>query len=193
MTDQRAVFKKVLALSLLTAVAWACRKAPESTGMTLLHRMCQLAKASALTIELIQDTLEVAFVRNTEENQDMVTFFVGTPRPGSRFEGFIKLVDCRVPTPQNTALSEPFIVVELQETSKEQPTDARRRTARLLSSDLVARLGQADSFEPARPENPRSSGSYIYKLRSRSLWFSLDRRFPEQVFRISIHALEDVP
>jgi hypothetical protein len=192
MSERRAIFKKVLALSMLTAVACACPKSPESTGVMLLDRMRQLAQESALTIELIQDTLEVAFVRDAEASHDMVTFFVGTPRPGSQFEGLIKLVDCRVPTPQNTVLSEPFVVVELQEATGEQPTDAHRRTTPLLSSNVVARFGQPDSFEPELPENPGSSGSYIYKVGSRSLWVSLSRQVPEQVMRLSIHALEDV-
>jgi len=192
MSDRRDILKKALALTVLIGAACACPKSAEPTGAMLLDRMRQLAQASSLTLEQIQDVLEVTFIKDEAASHDMVTFFAGRPRAGSPFEGLIELVDCRVPTPQNTALSEPFVVVELEKAKGEQPTDEGRRTTRLLSSDVVARLGQPDSFQPALPENPESSGSYIYKVGSRSLWISLGRQAPEQVLRISIHPLEDV-
>jgi hypothetical protein len=182
----------MLALAMLTGVAWTFPKPSESTGALLLDRMQQLARASSLTVGLIQDSLEVTFVRDEAASHEMVTFFVGTPRPETRFEGFIKLVDCRVPTPKNTALAEPFVVVELQTTIGKQPEGAPGQTTRLWRSDVVATFGQPDSFQPELPENPKSSGSYVYKVGARSLWFSLSRQVPEEVAGISIHPLEDI-
>jgi len=182
----------VLVMSLLTGLACGRAKPPESAGTVLLERMRQLAQGPALTFERIQEALEVAFKKDEEASHDMVTFFVGTPRPGSRFEGQIKLVDCRVPTPQNTALSEPFVVVELQEAGREQAPDAKQRRTPLLARDVVARLGQPDSFQPALPEDSETSASYIYKMGTRSLWVSLAREAPDEVRSISIHPLEDV-
>lgn len=192
MSNQRGGLKKLLALIMLIAVSCACSQSSESTRVIFLDRMHQLAQAPALTLELIRDTLEVDFVKDAEASHDMITFFVGKPRPGSPFKSLIKLVDCRVPTKENATLLEPFLVVELQHTGGEPPADADRRTTRLLSSDLVARFGEPDSFQPALPENLKSSGSYIYKVGSRSLWMSQNRQAPEEVLEISIHALEEV-
>jgi len=161
--------------------------------MVLLERMHQLAQAPALTLESIQGTLDVVFVKDERTSHDMVTFFTGTPRPGSRFDGFLKLVDCRVPTPQNTGLKEPFVVVELQGGRAEQAAaQAAPRTAPLRIQDVVAALGQPDSFQPALPEDSETSASYIYKTASRSLWVSLSRQNPDEARSISIHPLEDV-
>jgi hypothetical protein len=182
MPDQHGIFIKVLAITMLSAMACACSKSPEETGMILLDRMHQLARSSTLTLDLIRDTLEVDFVKDEASSHDMVTFFTGNPRPGSPFKDLIKLVDCRVPTKQNTALREPFLVVEIHEAKQ-----------KLLARDLVARLGQPDSLMPSLPQDPTSSVSYIYKLSSRSLWISLSRQPPEPVTAISIHALEDAP
>ena len=185
--------KAVLALSLLLGAACGGARPPEAAvGMVLLERMHQLAQAPALTLESIQGTLDVAFVKDEQTSHDMVTFFTGTPRPGSAFDGFLKLVDCRVPTPQNTALGEPFVVVELQDAGSEQATRIGPRPATLAVGDVVARLGQPDSFQPALPEDPDVSASYIYKTASRSLWVSLGRQNPDKVRSISIHPLEDV-
>ena len=192
MSARRVVFKVAFALSLLTVVAWACAKSPESPGTMLMDRMRQLAQTPALTFELIQETLEVAFVRDAAASHDMVTFFVGTPRPGSRFEGLIKLVDCRVPTPQNTALLEPFVVVELQEAGGKRATNVDQRATPLSAGEVVTKYGQPDSFQPAQPENSESSGGYIYRMGSRSLWLSLGRQVADEVRWISIHPLEGV-
>lgn len=192
MPNGRIGLRGILVVSLLTV--WACARAkpPESAGTVLLERMRQLTQAPALTLEVVQDALEVTFVKDQQASHEMVTFFVGTPRPGSRFEGLIKLVDCRVPTPQNTALAEPFVVVELQDASGEKTTAADRRTTPLLASDVVARFGRPDSFQPSLPEDPEVSASYIYKIGSRSLWVSLGRQNPDEARSISIHPLEDV-
>jgi len=192
MSGRWGVFKRMLALAMLTGMACACPQSSESTVALLLGRMRQLAQASALTIERIQDTLEVTFIKDESASHEMVTFFVGKPSLGSRFEGLITLVDCRVPTPQNTALLEPFVVVELQESNGSQPTSNAGRATRLWRSDVMATFGQPDSFQPEPPENPKSSGSCIYKVGGRSLWFSLGRQVPEQVVTISIHPLEDL-
>jgi hypothetical protein len=192
MPDRRGILKLAFDVSLLAVAAWACARSPERPKTMLMDRMQQLAQAPALTFELIQKTLEVAFAKDARASHDMVTFFIGTPRPGSRFESLIKLVDCRVPTPQNTALTEPFVVVELQDAGEERTTRSGRRPAPLLTGDVVAKLGQPDSFQPSLPEDPESSGSYIYKTRSRSLWLSLGRQVADEVRWISIHPLEDV-
>ncbi len=192
MSGQRVVFKRILALAALMGVACACQKFSEPPGLLLLGRMRQIAQAPALTIELIQNTLDVALIKDMVASHDMVTFFVGKPRLGSRFEGLIKLVDCRVPTPLNAALLEPFVVVELEEANGSGPTRDAGRTACLWRSDVTATLGQPDSFQPEQPENPEASASYVYKIGGRSLWFSLGRRIPEQVVTISIHPLQDL-
>jgi hypothetical protein len=194
MSDRRVVLKTAFALSLLTVAAWACVKSPESQGAMLMDRMRQLAQSSALTFELVQETLEVAFVRDEAASHEMVAFFVGTPRPGSRFEGLIKLVDCRVPTPQNTALKEPFVLVELQGATGEKAANREQETTAtpLLAKDVVAKLGQPYSFDPALPEDSESWGSYVYRLGSRSLWVNLGRQAPDKVRSFSIHPLEDV-
>jgi len=179
-------------VSLLAGLACARAKPPESAGAVLLERMRQLAQGPALTFERIQEALEVAFVRDEGASHEMVTFFTGTPRPGSRFEGFIALVDCRVPTPQNTGLKEPFVVVELQDAGGEQAAGIGPRPVALVVGDVVTKFGQPDSFQPSLPEDPDVSASYIYKTESRSLWVSLGRRDPDAVRRISIHPLEDV-
>jgi len=173
-------------------VACALENPPEPTGLLLLGRMRQIAQAPALTIELIQNTLDVALIKDMVASHDMVTFFVGKPRLGSRFEGLIKLVDCRVPTPLNAALLEPFVVVELEAANGSRPASDAGRTTRLWRSDVMATFGQPDSFQPELPENPESSGSCVYKVGGRSLWFSLGRQVPEQVVTISIHPLQDL-
>ena len=162
--------------------------------MILLNRMHQLAQSSTLTIELIRDTLEVDFVKDEAASHDMVTLFIGKPRPASPFKDFIKLVDCRVPTPQNTALKEPFVLVELQNVADEQVRSGKQKTTAtsLLAKDIVAKLGQPYSFDPALPEDSETWGSYVYKLGSRSLWVSLDRQSQDKVRSFSIHPLEDV-
>jgi hypothetical protein len=192
MSGWQSRFFKMLILSLLGGLTWACARSPEAAGTMLLERMHELARAPALTFELIQESLEVAFVKDEPASHEMVTFFTGTPRPGSRFDGLLKLVDCRVATPRNAALEEPFVVVELQDRSGEQAANAARRAAPLLVKDVVARLGQPDSFQPAFPEDPETSASYIYKTASRSLWVSLGRQNPDAVRSMSIHPLEDV-
>ena len=182
MLDRCGVFQMLLALAMLGVLACACSKSQTSMKSMLLDRMHQLTKASALTVELIRDTLEVDFVKDADTSHEMVTFFIGKPRPGSLFKDIIKLIDCRVPTKRNTVLRELFLVVELQQAKE-----------RLLPSDLVDRFGEPDSYLAALPENPINSGSYIYKAGSRSLWMGLSRKTPEQVLEISIHPLEDAP
>lgn len=192
MPGHRMVPKTAFALSLLTVAAWACARSPESPGAMLMDRMRQLAQAPALTFELIQETLEVAFAKDAGASHDMVTFYAGAPRPGSALESLIKLVDCRVPTPQNTALKEPFVVVELQEAGGGRTTSAEGRPAPLSAGDIVAKYGQPDSFDPALPEDSETWGNYIYKLGPRSLWVSLGRQNPDKIRGFSIHPLEDV-
>jgi len=192
MPGRRGILEMAFDLSLLAVAAWACARSPESPKTMLMDRMRQLAQAPDLTFELIQETLEVAFAKDAGASHDMVTFYTGAPRPGSRFEGLIKLVDCRVPTPQNTALKDPFVVVELQVAGGERTARAGQRLAPLLAGDIVAKFGQPDSFQPSLPQDPESSGSYIYKTRWRSFWVSLGRQVADEVRRISIHPLEDV-
>jgi hypothetical protein len=192
MSGQWVVFRRILALAALLGVACACQNPPESTERLLLGRMRQIAQASTLTIELIRNTLEVTLIKDTAASQDMVTFFVGKPKPGSQFEGLIKLVDCRVPTLQNTVLLEPFVAVELEAADGREPTSDAGRAPRLWRSDVMAVFGQPDSFQPELPENPESWGSCIYKVGGRALWFSLGRLVPEQVVTISVHSLQDL-
>jgi hypothetical protein len=148
--------------------------------------MRQLAQGPALTLERIQEALEVAFVKDEGASHDMVTFFGGTPRPGSRFEGLVTLVDCRVPT-ENTALKGRR---RRQIQDKAGAGDSAAANA-ALGQDAVARFGQR-FFQPSLPEDPEVSASYIYKIGSRSLWVSLGRQNPEEVRGVSIHPLEDV-
>ncbi|MBN1569789.1 MAG: hypothetical protein JXA73_18230 [Acidobacteria bacterium] len=176
------VLKKALAIAILSLAVCACSKSPEATGKMLVERMHQLARASVLSLDLIRDTLEVDFVKDEATSHEMVTFFVGKPPPGSPFEGFIKLVDCRAPTERNMVLREPFLVVEIQEAAQ-----------KLLAKDLVAALGEPASYRPSLPQDQSASGSYIYKAGSRSLWISLSRRPSEPVREISIHPLADAP
>jgi hypothetical protein len=179
MPDRKMDLIAILGLFLLLGAACAGTKSPESPGVALIDSMRRLTQAPALTVELVRDTLDIAFTKDEKYSHEMVTFFIGAPRGGSRFDGLIKLVDCRVPTPQNTALKEPFVLVELQ-------------TTPLLAKDIVAKLGQPYSFDPALPEDSVTWGSYVYKLGSRSLWVSLGRQNPDKVRSFSIHPLEDV-
>lgn len=181
MPEKKVISAAVLALSLLLGTACAGAKSPETPGVVLIDSMRRLTQAPALTIELVRETLEVAFTKDERSSHEMVTFFVGAPRTGSRFDGLIKLIDCRVPTPQNTALKEPFVLVELQTT-----------TMPLLAKEVVSKLGQPYSFDPALHEDSESWGSSIYKMGSRSLWVSMGRQDPDKVRSFSIHPLEDV-
>jgi hypothetical protein len=194
MPDRKMVLIAVLGLFLLLGAACAGAKSPESPGVVLIDSMRQITQARDLTIEVVRDTLEVAFTKDENSSHEMVTFFIGTPRTGSRFDGLIKLVDCRVPTPQNTALKEPFVLVELQDVAGERAASEKQKTIAtpLLAKDIVAKLGQPYSFDPALPEDSETWGSYVYKLGSRSLWVSLDRQAPDKVQSFSIHPLEDV-
>lgn len=181
MLDRTIFIKTVLASLLLLGVACAGTKSTESPGAGLIDGMRRLTQGPTLTNELVRDTLEVAFTVDENSSHDMVTFYIGTTRAGSRYESLIKLVDCRVPTAQNTALKDPFVMVELQTT-----------TTPLLAKDIVAKLGQPYSFDPALPEDSETWGCYVYKLGSRSLWVSLGRKDPDRVRSFSIHPLEDV-
>ena len=194
MPDRRGILKMAFDMSLLAVAAWACARPPERPKAMLMDHMRQLAQAPALTFELVRDTLEVTFTKDEKYSHEMVTFFIGAPRTGSRFEGLIKLVDCRVPTPQNTALKEPFVLVELQNVADEQVRSGKQKTTAtsLLAKDIVAKLGQPYSFDPALPEDSETWGSYVYKLGSRSLWVSLDRQSQDKVRSFSVHPLEDV-
>jgi len=194
MPDRNIIFKMALALSLLLGTACAGAKSPESPGAALIDSLRRLTQAQGLTIDLVRDSLEVAFTKDEKSSHEMATFFIGRPRTGSRFVSLIKLVDCRVPTPQNTALKEPFVLVELRDATGEREVSGEQKTTAtpLLAKDVVAKLGQPHSFDPALPENSESWGSYIYKLGSRSLWVSLGRRTPDKVRSFSIHPLEDV-
>ncbi len=182
MPDQHGIFIKRLAVAVFCLAVCACSKSPEATGRILVHRMHQLAQAPALALDLIRDTLEVDFAKDEAASHEMVAFFIGKPRPGSPFEGFIKLVDCRVPTERNTVLRELFLVVEIQEAAQ-----------KLLAKDLVAALGEPASYQPSLPQDQSSSGSYIYRAGSRSLWISFSRQPPEPIAEISIHPLADAP
>jgi hypothetical protein len=191
MADERMAVKSITALSLLAGMAWACARSPESPGQALLGRMRRLAQAPALTLGLVQDTLEVSFKKDEEASHAMVTFYAGTPRSGSRFQGLIELVDCRVPTAQNTALAEPFVVVELRDAGGAPVAGPGRPAGPLVASDVEARFGLPGSLLPAPPEDPDISASYIYKMGPRALWVSLERQRPDKVRSFSLHPLED--
>ena len=194
MPDRKMDLIAILGLFLLLGAACAGTKSPESPGVALIDSMRRLTQAPALTVELVRDTLDIAFTKDEKYSHEMVTFFIGAPRGGSRFDGLIKLVDCRVPTPQNTALKEPFVLVELQGATGEQEVSGKQKAMAtpLLAKDIVAKLGQPYSFDPALPEDSVTWGSYVYKLGSRSLWVSLGRQNPDKVRSFSIHPLEDV-
>ncbi len=191
MADERMAFKPIVVLSLLAGMAWACARSPESPGRALMDRMRQLAQAPALTLELVHDTLEVSFKKDEEASHAMVTFYAGTPRPGSRFRDLIELVDCRVPTAQNTALAEPFVVVELGDAGGPPAAGPGRPAGPLLASDIEAGFGLPGSLLPAPPEDPDHSASFIYKMGPRALWVTMDRQHPDKVRRFSLHPLED--
>jgi hypothetical protein len=171
----------------------ACLPQREPAAAAFLNDLRELAIAPSLTVDKIQSTLAVAFIKDENSSHEYVTFLVGRPLRRTRSERLIKLVDCRVPTAQNRAMTEPFLLIELQagdETSKNG--QASKAAVELMRTDVVARFGQPDVFEPAAPQNPQSAGSLIYKIGKRSLWFAVGRQDEDRVISVSIHPVEDV-
>jgi hypothetical protein len=100
-------------------------------------------------------------------------FFVGKPRPGSRFAQVLVLVDLRVPTSLNRVMKEPFLNVEL------------RDDAGIGADDLEAQLGRPTEIDVPEP-NPRSAVTYVYALRPSRVRFSIGLEPARRVVGFSI-------
>jgi hypothetical protein len=112
--------------------------------------MRQLTVAQALTKDAIEKALAADLAVDAANSSDMVTFYLGRPRPGSRFETTVKRVDLRVPTSQTTAMGEAFLVIELREDSGITANDAR------------SVLGRPTEISVPEP-NGVTTLSYIYR------------------------------
>ena len=164
-------------MGLLGALLTTTCSSPTTQGspaVVFLGTMRALAASATLSRELIEERLQVDFATNAQKSHDLVTFFEGKPRPGSRFERVIEVVDLRVPTRQNSVSRESFVVVEL------------RSDAGISLDTLAAEFGQPTEISVPEP-NPITAVSYIYAFGGNRLWVGIGPEPKQQVVSLSIH------
>jgi hypothetical protein len=157
---------------LLGAVVPASQQA-EAAATSILDAARKLATAPVLTKDVVQETLDVVLAVDASTSHATVTFFSGAPRRGSRYERTVRLVDLRVPTPQNSLMKGPFLFVEM------------RPDAGISAEMLEARLGRPDEVDVPEP-NPRYVMTYSYALRPSSLRYSIGPGTARPVVAFSI-------
>lgn len=146
--------------ALLLGPCAACSGPVPPPATAALDTMRQLTVAQALTKDAIQQALEADLAIDPVHSSDMVTFYLGRPRPGSRFEKTVKLVDLRVPTGRNTVMRDPFLMIELREDSG------------LTADDAESVLGRPAEISVPEP-NGVTALSYVYAFGPHRLWISI--------------------
>ena len=163
--------------ALLLGPCAACSGPVPSSPTAILDTMRQLTVARALTKDAIEKVLEADLAIDAGHSSDMVTFYLGRPRPGTRFEKTVKLVDLRVPTAQNTVMGAPFLVVELREDSGITADDAERALGR-----------------PAEISVPEPNGvtglDYVYAFGPHRLWIGIGHGSAKPLHDLAIHRSE---
>jgi hypothetical protein len=137
--------------------------------------MRQLTVAQALTKEVVQQAFQAELA--AEGGNEWVTYYKGQPRPSSRFEKTVKLIDLRVPTPQNDAMRDPFLVIELRE------------DAGITADDAEGLLGRPTEVNAPEP-NGVTAISYIYTFGPHRLWIGIGHGPAKPIRSLSIHRNE---
>jgi hypothetical protein len=163
--------------SLSLGLAAGCSRPASPSATAVLETMRQLTVAQVLTKDVIQKVLEADLDIDTGGSHEMVTFFTGRPRPGSRFEKTVKLIDLRVPTPQNDAMRDPLLVIELREDAGITADDAEK---------LLGQPGEANVPEP----NGVTTLNYIYAFGPHRLWISIGHGSSRPLHGLAIHRNE---
>lgn len=148
-----------------------------ATAAGILETVRQLTVAQDLTKEAVQQAFDAQLAVDVSNSSEMVTFFSGGPRPGSRFEKTVKLVDLRVPTPQNTVMRDPFLVIELRDDAGITADDAEK---------LLGRPSEVNVPEP----NGVTALSYIYAFGPHRLWISMGHGQNKPLHGLAIHRNE---
>jgi hypothetical protein len=146
--------------SILLGPDIGCSRPASPADTAVLETMRQLTVAQVLTKDAIERTLEADLAIDANNSSEMVTFYLGRPRSGSRFEKTVKLIDLRVPTAQNTVMGDPFLVIELHEGGGLTADDAER---------VLGRPSEVNVPEP----NDVTALSYIYAFGPHRLWISM--------------------
>ena len=166
----------MLGIALLGPCA-ACSGPVPPSPTAILDTMRQLTVARALTKDAIEKVLEADLAIDAGHSSDMVTFYLGRPRPGSRFEKTVKLVDLRVPTAQNTVMGDPFLDIELREDSGITADDAER---------VLGRPVEISVPEP----NGVTGLDYIYVFGPHRLWIGIGHGSAKPLHGLAIHRNE---
>jgi hypothetical protein len=164
------------------ATLWACAcSRPASTSLAppapdIIETMRDLTTAPALTLGVVQKAFDTD-LSIAPGSHDMVTFYEGRPKAGSRFERTVKLIDLRVPTARNDVMGDPFLVVETKE------------EAGITARDVERLLGRPPEIDVPEP-NPETALDYIYTLGPHRLWVGLGHGEAEPIRSFSIHRNE---
>jgi hypothetical protein len=161
--------------SLVLGLSSACVTPASPSAKAVLDTMRQLTVAEVLTKEAVQQAFEAELV--VESGNDWVTYLKGQPRPGSRFEKTVKLVDLRVPSPQNDAMRDPLLVIELRE------------DAGLTAGDAERVLGRPTELSVPEP-NGVMALDYIYTFGPHRLWVGIGHGASQPLHSMAIHRNE---
>jgi hypothetical protein len=163
--------------ALLLGPCAACSRPVPPPAAAVLDTMRQLTVARALTRDAIEKVLEADLAIDAGHSSDMVTFYLGRPRPGSRFEKTVKLVDLRVPTAQNTVMGDPFLAIELREDSG------------VTAGDAESVLGRPPEISVPEP-NGVTGLDYIYAFGPHRLWIGIGHGSARPLHGLAIHRSE---
>jgi hypothetical protein len=169
----------VLALVVLGALSLVasegCSRKGSPSSAAVLETMRQLTAAPVLAKETVEQALEAEFV--VDGDNPWFTSFAGQPRPGTRLEKSVKLIDLRVPTPRNDAMREPLLVLDL------------RDDAGISATDVESLLGRPAEVSVPEP-NGVTSLSYIYAFVPHRLWIGFGHGSTKPVHGMAIHRNE---
>jgi hypothetical protein len=165
----------VAVLIILGAGAGCSPASPAAAS--IFETMRDLATTKALSRDVVERALE-ADLSVDPNSHEMVTYFSGSPRVGSRFERTVKSIDFRVPTPRNQVMRDPFLVVELRDAAGITADDAER---------ILGRPGGIDVPEP----NGYTSISYKYVYGPHGLWLGIGHEPARLVRSVSVHRNEE--
>jgi hypothetical protein len=141
--------------------------------------MRELTAAEVLSKEVVEKALGASLYVDANSHE-MVTFLSGRPRPGSRFERTVKMIDLRVPTPRNDVMRDPFLTVELRDDAGIAVNDAEK---------VLGQLSEIDVPEP----NGYTSLSYKYGVGRHQLWVSIGPEPARLLRALSVHRNEGRP
>jgi hypothetical protein len=162
---------------LLIGPGAGCSRSASPAAVGVLETMRQLTTTRVFAKEAIENALEADLTIDASKSHDMVTFFGGGPRRGSRFEKVVSLIDLRVPTPRNDVMRDPFLVIELREDAGITANDAKA---------VLGRPGEIDVPEP----NGVTALSYIYAFGPHRLWISIGHGSGQPLHGLAIHRNE---